>query len=228
MLRIIWVFGLALVLFVGGLSGGVVAAKEYPNAVLLKGFWFTDGFLADDPRYMDWQVVAKQPVPLYQSPSLTTSIVGELKPGDRVRVQDIAFEAYPGLQQVRATGPAQSADGKIRIREGDRLGLVCNAGEFAFAFVGEELALVDLSALKLRDQVLPEWRDRLSGANQWLQLWTPEGKAGWAKFYASGSQTVRGRWQEAPNVAGRWMNFNAIVFSDSAPSFQDASSLLLR
>ena len=220
MKRTICVLGLVLALFVIGLQTTAAAGTEAPNVILMKGFWFADGYLADDPRYMDWQVIPEQSVRLYESASLTAPIVGELVAGVPVRIHDIAFEAYPGLQQVRAVVSGSSRDGRVRIEPGDIIRLVCYMGDAMAAYIGNELVLVDLYELKLEDQVKPEWRARLYGANQWLQLWTPEGKAGWARFYADGQDSSRGRWRIQPRAAGGQGKFNTIVFSSEQPRFQ--------
>jgi hypothetical protein len=212
---------------VGGMQMAM-AAPDSSKAVLIKGFWFADGVLADDPRNMSWQGIPDQPVTLYAGPSLMTAIVGELATGTRAGILDIAFEAYPVLQQIRATATATSSDGLIRVEAGDRIRLVCYLGDAAAAYIGDELVLVDIYELKLRDQIRPEWRDTLSGDNQWLQLRTPEGKEGWAKFYAEGSRSARGRWRIQPRAVGGSSNFNVIVFSDEMPHFQRLPLLTTR
>ena len=216
----ICVVALVFSLLISGLPITVAAAAEAPKAILMKGFWFADGYLADDPRYMDWQVIPEQSVRLYESASLTTSIVGELVAGVPVRIQDIAFEAYPGMQQVRAVVSGSSKDGQIRIIPGDVISLVCYMGDAMSAYIGDQLVLVDLHELKLQDQVKPEWRTRLYGANQWMLLGTPDGKFGWARFYADGQESSRGRWRIQPRAAGGRSNFNTIVFSTKPPRFQ--------
>lgn len=220
MKRTICAFGLGLALLISGLQITAAAATETPNVILMKGFWFADGYLADDPRYMDWRVIPEQSVRLYESASLTAPIVGELVAGVPVRIHDIAFEAYPGLQQVRAVVPGSSKDGRVRIEPGDMIRLICYMGDAMAAYIGDELVLVDLRQLKLQDQLKPEWRARLYGANQWLQLWSPEGKVGWARFYADGQDSSRGRWRIQPRSAGGRSNFNTIVFSSESPQFQ--------
>ena len=220
MKRTLCVLVLVLALLVCGLQITAAAETETPKVILMKGFWFADGYLADDPRFMDWQVIPEQSVRLYESPSLTTPIVGELVAGVPVRIQDVAFEAYLGLQQLRAVVPGSSKDGRVRIEPGDIIRLVCYMGDAMAAYIGDELVLVDLYELKLEDQVRPEWQARLYGANQWLQLWTPDGKAGWARFYADGQNTSRGRWRIQPRAAGGRSNFNTIVFSPEQPRFQ--------
>lgn len=220
MKRTLCVLGLVLALLVSGLQITAAEAAEAPDVILMKGFWFADGYLADDPRYMDWQVIPEQSVRLYESASLTAPTVGELVAGVPVRIHDIAFEAYPGLQQIRAVVAGSSRDGRVRIEPGDIIRLVCYMGDAMAAYVGDELVLVDLYELKLEDQVKPEWRARLYGANQWLQLWTPEGKAGWARFYADGQDSSRGRWRIQPRAAGGQGKFNTIVFSSEQPRFQ--------
>lgn len=220
MKRTICVLGLVLALFVSGLQITAAAVVEAPNVILMKGFWFADGYLADDPRYMDWQVIPEQSVRLYESASLTAPIVGELVAGVPVRIHDIAFEAYPGLQQVRAVVPGSSRDGRVRIEPGDIIRLISYMGDAMAAYIGDELVLVDLDELKLQDQVKPEWQTRLYGANQWLQLRSPEGKVGWARFYADRQNSSRGRWRIQPHAAGGRGNFNTIVFSQEQPRFQ--------
>ncbi len=195
-------------------------AQETPKVVLLAGFWFADGFLAEDPRYMDWQVIPAQPVTLYEGPSLTATSIGQLLPDTRARIHNIAFESYHGRQEVKATASATSQDGRIQVKKGDVLKLVCRMGDAMAALVDGELVLVDVYGMKLRDQIRPEWRNRLNGENQWLQLWTPEGKVGWVKFYSPGTQSSRGRWRIQPHAAGGSGNFNTIVFSEKMPSFQ--------
>jgi hypothetical protein len=220
MKRTICILGLVLALLVSGLQISAAAANEEPKVILMKGFWFADGYLADDPRYMDWQVIPEQSVRLYESASLTTSIIAELVAGVPVRIQNIALEAYPGLQQIRAVVSGSSKDGRVQIAPGDIISLICYMGDAMAAFIGDELVLVDLHELKLHDQVQPEWRARLYGANQWLQLWTPEGKVGWARFYADGQDSSRGRWRIQPRAVGGRSNFNTIVFSPELPRFQ--------
>jgi len=220
MKRTICLVGLVVAMLVSGLPITAAAATDASKVILMKGFWFADGYLADDPRYMDWQVIPEQSVRLYESASLTTSIVGELVAGVPVRIHDVAFVAYPGLQQIRAVVPGSSRDGRVRIEPGDIIRLVCYMGDAMAAYIGDELVLVDLYELKLQDQVRPEWRARLYGANQWMQLWTPEGKTGWARLYGDGQDSSRGRWRIQPRAAGGRNNFNAIVFSPEQPRFQ--------
>lgn len=202
-----------------------VSAAAAPDVVLLKGFWFADGFLADDPRYLDWQVQPQLTVKLYESPSLTAPVVGELQPGDRARIHDIAFEAYPGQQVIRAKSAATSRDGKVSVRPGDAIRLVCYQGDAIAAYVQDELVLVDVYGLKLTDQIRPEWRDRLGGLNQWLQLWAPDGTVGWAQFFDPTTKSARGRWQRQPRPVGGSHNFNVIVFSNEMPHFQRGNLL---
>ena len=220
MKRTLCVLGLVLALLVSGLQITAAEAAEAPDVILMKGFWFADGYLADDPRYMDWQVIPEQSVRLYESASLTAPTVGELVAGVPVRIHDIAFEAYPGLQQVRAVVSGSSRDGRVRIEPGDIIRLISYMGDAMAAYVGDELVLVDLDELKLQDHVKPEWRSRLYGANQWLQLRSSKGKVGWARFYADGQDSFRGRWRIQPRAAGGRDNFNTIVFSPEQPRFQ--------
>lgn len=220
MWRAFVIISCVLALFFGGLSSGATASPEIQRSVLLKGFWFGDGFLADDPRYTDWYVIPLQAVKLYESPSLTTSIVGEMPAGAKGRIHDIAFEAYPDFHKIRVNTAASSKDGLIRLEPGSVVGLVCFQGDALASYVGDDLVLLDVYGLKLRDQIKPEWRFRLSGANQWLQLWTPEGKVGWVRFYGDLEESARGRWQIQPRAVGGGSNFNSIVFSDTLPQFQ--------
>lgn len=209
-----------LVLLLAGVPSAGASAPESPKVVLLTGFWFADGSLADDPRYMDWHVIPAQPVLLYEYPSLTAAIIGQLLPDTRARIHNIAFEAYPGLQEIKATAPAATRDGRIQVEKGDVLKLVCRMGDAMAAFVAGELVLVDVYGMNLLDQIRPDWKNRLNGDNQWLQLWTPEGKSGWAKFYSPGTQSSRGRWRIQPQAAGGSSNFNTIVFAEKMPAFQ--------
>ena len=203
-------------------SGVQTAAAEPPDVLLVKGFWFADGFLLAEPAQMDWQVIAKTPVKLYTDPSLASAVAGELSPGVRARIQNIAFAAYPGRQIIRATEAVTSSDGKVSLQPGDEIRLVCYQGDAMAAYVGDEMVLVDLYGLKLGDQVRSEWRERLGGLNQWLQLSTPDGKIGWAQFFDPATKSPRGRWQQQPHAAGGSHNFNVIVFSEEMPHFRGA------
>lgn len=209
----------ALIFFLMVSAVPVGALSVEVSGVLLRGFWFADGYLADDPRYMDWQVIANEKVLLYKHPDETSPVTGELPAGARARIQDIAFMAFPEAQVVTAGAAGKSVDGTIQVHPGTSLRLVCFMGDALAGFVGQELVLLEIEGLRLMPQVRPEWRRRMSGQNQWLYLIPLQGEAGWARFRGDGAQGGR-RWQPQPRAVGGASNFNAIVFADKNPEFQ--------
>jgi len=222
------IIGITIMILLHGLLIEASSSPFKGKSVLLKGFWFADGFLTDDPRYMDWVVIPNQEIILYESPSLTSSIVTSLAAGSQARLQDIAFEAYPDYLRIKAIVPAISNNGKIAIERGDAIGLICYMGDAMAAYVGNQLVLLDIQMFKVHEQVRPEWRSRLLGANQWLQIFTEEGKTGWARFYNDNQNYSRGRWQTHPQAVGGTSNFNTIIFSSRRPSFEQPTQLTFR
>ena len=217
MKRAVWLVLLVVVLLSGGMKA---TSASVPDVVLIKGFWFADGILADELRSMECFVIPNQAVRLYEGPSLTTSMIAEIAPGTMARLREIAFEAYPGQHAIRATAAVKSLDGRISLEPGDIIRLVSFQGDAMAAYVGDELVLVDVYGLKLNDQIRPEWKEKLRGGNQWLLLGTPDGKEGWTRFYADGVSGTRGRWKIQPRAAGGSGNFNSIIFADAMPRFQ--------
>lgn len=191
-----------------------------PDCLLIRGFWFADGFLLAEPGLMDWHVVAKTPVKLLAQPDLSAPVLAELPSGARAKIEEIAFAACPGRQIIRANMAIASQDGKISLQANDEIKLVCYQGDAVAAYVGEDMVLVDLYGLKLGDQIRPEWRENMGGLQQWLKLVDSDGQSGWTQFFDPVSKRASGRWQHQPKAVGGSHNFNVIVFSEEMPHFQ--------
>jgi len=218
MVRKLSLLTIVVLLLMLSMQAAWAAAPDLPKAVILKGFWYGDGFLADDPRYMDWYVIPTRPVKLYSDPSRTTAITGEIAAGTRVRIRDIALEAHPGWYVINAPAPMSTADGRIKVTAGEPLGLVCYSDGGMAVYIRGEVVFVDIFAPEFRGLVSVEWQSKMNGSNnQWLQVDTPDGLTGWVPRN-DGRPSL---WKGQPNAAGASANFNPIVFSDEMPRFMD-------
>jgi hypothetical protein len=222
MLRKLLLLAIVGLLLLLSMQVTLAAGTEMRKAVLLKGFWYGDGYLADDPRYMDWYVIPSRPVNVYSHPSFTTMIIGEIAAGTRTRIRDIAMEAHPDWFVVSAPAAMSTQDGRITVSKGEPLGLICYIWEGMAVYVRDEVVYVETFAPEFRGLISQEWQSKLNGgSNQWLQVDLPDGAVGWAPR-ADGQPQL---WRGQPKAVGGSANFNTIVFSDERPRFMDMPTL---
>lgn len=205
-------------------SGAGALAADIPQTLVIDGFWYYDGYLADDVAAAGYSVIPKQPITLYSERDTSSRVVGVIPPDQEADIKAVSYIAHPGQYRMKINQALAATDGKQALKTGDVVGFVSVYGSDALAvYYNGEIIAVEAGGVEYS----PEPFEYPQAKNQWLYLSDRQGMSGWCQ-YSAGKNDLRERWRiNYATAAGGTANFNPIVFG-RYPKFQRLTTLLLQ
>jgi hypothetical protein len=203
-------------------AAGALAA-DMPQTLVIDGFWYYDGYLADDIAVAGYTVIPNQPTILYAERDTSSRAVGVLPPDQEADLKAVSYIARPGQYKLIVKQALASADGNKELKPGAVVGFVSIYGGDALAvYYNGEIIAVEARGVEFS----PEPFNYPQAQNQWLYLTGRQGISGWCQ-YSTKKNDLGGRWRiNHAAAAGGLANLNTIVFGQY-PKFQRLTTLIL-
>jgi hypothetical protein len=203
--------------------GAGALAADLPETLVIDGFWYYDGYLADDIAAAGYIVIPKQPIALYSERDTSSQVVGVLPPDQEADLRAVSYIAHPGQYKLIIKQALATADGNKELKPGTVVGFVsiCGGDALAVYYNGEIIAVETRGV-----EYSPEPFKYPQAQNQWLYLTSQQGISGWCQ-YSSEKNDLGGRWRINNAVAaGGSADLNPIVFGQY-PKFHRLTTLIL-
>ncbi len=146
------------------------------GALWLPGYWFADGYLAQELQGTPLHLQNQAPVLLYGWPDARATATGLLAPGGRARLLAIGCWAWPELSVIGAKEKLRSAENSGEFQQ---FGYISSLDAKWIAVYSQGYTMA-LPREQLQGAIPPSWGEGERG--QWLYLQSSEGIAGWTHF----------------------------------------------